>query len=188
MKYFVSTIAVVGIASLASAADPAALVGEMPLFGAFPTDTYSGFLKVDKTTTKQLHYVFTLSMDNPTKDPVVIWFSGGPGCSSLLALFMENGPVVIDDGERYLKTNPAPWNSRANMLYIESPSGVGFSIGNDKDPKQDDNTQADDALAALLAWYDIFPEYLNNPLYVTGESYAGIYVPYLAARAVANNA
>lgn len=76
---------------------------------------------------------------------------------------------------------------KANMLYIESPSGVGFSIADDKDPKQDDESQAADALAALLAWYDKFPEYMNNDLYVTGESYAGIYVPYLAAYALTHN-
>jgi serine carboxypeptidase-like clade 4 len=28
-------------------------------------------------------------------DPVVIWFSGGPGCSSELAFFYENGPLKI---------------------------------------------------------------------------------------------
>jgi len=100
MKYFVPTLAIVGLASLASAADMDALVGEMPLIGEFSSPTYSGFLKVDKTTTKELHYIFTESLDNPTKDPVVIWFSGGPGCSSMLAMFMENGPWVIDDGEK----------------------------------------------------------------------------------------
>jgi carboxypeptidase C (cathepsin A) len=70
-----------------------------------------------------------IDSNNPQHDPVVVWFNGGPGCSSLLALFQEHGPFVIDDGEYYIKNNPYPWNQRANVLYIESPAGVGYSVG-----------------------------------------------------------
>lgn len=94
------------------------------------TNSYSGYLKVSDT--KSLHYVFVESMDKPDTDPVVIWFNGGPGCSSMLAFMQEHGPYVIDDGENTLKKNPFPWNMRANMLYIESPAGVGYSKA-DKD-------------------------------------------------------
>ena len=69
------------------------------------------------------------------------------------------------------------------MLYLESPAGVGYSLWNTTDGADythNDMTQSVDALKALLAWYDKFPERINNPLYVSGESYGGIYVPYLA--------
>lgn len=46
----------------------------------------------------------------------------------MLAFMQENGPLAVDDGEDYIKTNPFPWNTRANMLWIESPAGVGFSL------------------------------------------------------------
>lgn len=69
------------------------------------------------------------------------------------------------------------------MLYIESPAGVGYSFcTEDYLCSFDDYNSSDDNLAALLSFYNKFPEYMNNELYISGESYAGIYVPYLAWR------
>jgi carboxypeptidase C (cathepsin A) len=125
--------------------------------------------------------MFVESKDKPSTDPVLIWFNGGPGCSSLLGYFMENGPFVMDDGQSVLHKNPDSWNRRANTLYIESPAGVGFSIaGTVEDLSANDMTSSQDAFVALQAWYTKFPEFKVNDLYISGESYAGIYVPYLA--------
>ena len=67
------------------------------------------------------------------------------------------------------------------MLYVESPAGVGFSIGKDiKDRTHTDLSTSLDNLQALLNFYVKFPEYISHELYLSGESYAGIYVPYLA--------
>jgi len=84
-----------------------------------------------------------------------------------------------------VKKNDYPWNLRASVLYLESPVGVGYSIaGAPDDIKQNDMTQSEDALLAVLEFYKKFPAYSskaqNNELYVTGESYGGIYVPYLS--------
>lgn len=146
---------------------------------ALPTVWYSGYLKA--SATKHLHYVFVTSQSDPDNDPIVLWFNGGPGCSSMLALFQEHGPFVIDEGQYYLKKNPYPWNERANILYLESPAGVGYSTGDTpNDLIHNDMTQSKDAFAALMDWYAGFPEFLSNDLYISGESYGGIYTPYLA--------
>ena len=71
--------------------------------------------------------MFVESQSDPINDPLVLWFNGGPGCSSLLAFFQEHGPWVIDDGESYIKKNDFPWNLRANVVYLESPTVVGYS-------------------------------------------------------------
>ena len=58
--------------------------------------------------------------------PLVIWLTGGPGCSSELSIFFENGPFRLKNGEKQL--NPYSWNKEANMLYVDFPLGEGFSI------------------------------------------------------------
>jgi len=175
MKLFALTLMTAGV----MAAVDADLMGNLPDAPAWQSNTYSGYLTA--TETKNLHYVFNESLDSPSTDPIIIWFNGGPGCSSMLGLMQENGPIVLDDGEEYFKTNPHPWNVRANTLYIESPAGVGWSVaGTEQDLYTNDMVQSQDAVAALRDWFSKYPEYLSNELYISGESYGGIYVPYLA--------
>jgi carboxypeptidase C (cathepsin A) len=69
----------------------------------------------------------------------------------------------------------------ASVLYLESPAGVGFSTGETKDDfKFTDHSQSVDTFAAMRDFYDGWPELLSNILYITGESYAGIYAPFLS--------
>lgn len=70
---------------------------------------------------------------------MLFWFNGGPGCSSLEGFFVENGPIVVDSDTKTVGVNPYPWNERANVLYLESPAGVGYSIAEtDQDKTQND--------------------------------------------------
>lgn len=121
------------------------------------------------------------SQGDPDKDPLLIWFNGGPGCSSLLGFFQENGPWIIDDVNHEVKKNDYSWNKRANVLYLESPAGVGFSVADGPaDTYHNDISQSDDAWAALQKFYELFTEYKDRDLFISGESYGGIYVPYLS--------
>lgn len=154
--------------------------------GIFPNTSfkyYSGYLKL--TETKFFHYMFFESNQTSNlTDPVVLWLNGGPGCSSLLGAFQENGPFLFNINKTGLQpeVNPYSWNNFSNVLYIESPAGVGFS--NDTNAtiasNSNDLQTAHDNLAAVLAWFERFPAYRNNEFYVTGESYAGTYVPFLS--------
>lgn len=167
--------------ALSLAADLNDIVEELPEC-TLTTKMYSGYLNVDKDH-KETHYVLVESENDPSTDPLLIWFNGGPGCSSLLGMFMELGPCVVDDGETEFFTNPHPWNERANVLFIEQPAGVGFSYANrSEDMKFNDLISSKDNLKALNHFYKKFPEYVGRDLYISGESYAGIYVPYLAYR------
>lgn len=71
-------------------------------------------------------------------------------------------------------------NQLVNMLYIEAPVGVGFSYSTSGDYACDDDRTAAENMQAVNAFFGLFPEYRQNPFFITGESYAGVYVPTLA--------
>lgn len=71
---------------------------------------------------------FAESQNNPAKDPMLLWLTGGPGCSSLSALLTENGPYNILSDGKTLAENKYSWNTRANIVFLESPSGVGSVV------------------------------------------------------------
>lgn len=75
------------------------------------------------------------------------------------------------------------------MLYLESPAGVGFSYSDTNTDyyTANDTRTADDAFMFLTKWFQAYPEYKNYKFYISGESYAGIYVPTLANRIVQGN-
>ncbi|KAF8055024.1 hypothetical protein N665_1305s0011 [Sinapis alba] len=87
---------------------------------------YSGYVTVDEKKQRALFYYFAEAETEPTSKPLVLWLNGGPGCSSLgVGAFSENGPFR-PKGSVLIK-NQHSWNQEANMLYLETPIGVGFS-------------------------------------------------------------
>ncbi|KAF7635837.1 Carboxypeptidase [Meloidogyne graminicola] len=139
---------------------------------------YSGFLQVSKT--KYFHYILTKSQNNPEKDPLILWLNGGPGCSSLLGLFSELGPYLISENGSKLLENPYSWNKNASILFIESPSGVGYSYSTDNNITTNDDETAKYNYEALKQFFNKFTYFKEHPFYISGESYGGIYLPMLA--------
>jgi len=101
--------------------------------------------------------------------------TGGPGCSSEVALFGENGPCTVNPDGQNTTTNPYSWNSNANLLYIDQPTGTGFSYGTGLD--HDEAEVAKDMYAFLTQFFKGHPQYAALDFYAFGESYAGHYVP-----------
>ncbi|XP_030633227.1 lysosomal protective protein [Chanos chanos] len=141
---------------------------------------YSGYF--DVADNKHLHYWFVESQKDPANSPVVLWLNGGPGCSSLDGLLTEHGPFLVQDDGMTLQYNPYSWNKIANMLYLESPAGVGFSYSDDQKYTTNDTEVSMNNYLALKQFFKFFPEYSKNDVYLTGESYGGIYIPTLAER------
>ncbi|OMO52391.1 Peptidase S10, serine carboxypeptidase [Corchorus olitorius] len=142
---------------------------------------FSGYVTVDNRKHKALFYYFVEAETDPASKPLVLWLNGGPGCSSLgVGAFSENGPFR-PNGE-VLVRNYYSWNREANMLYLETPIGVGFSYSNSSSSYEavGDEITARDNLVFLQRWYNKFPHYRHRDLFITGESYAGHYIPQLA--------
>ncbi|KAG7023032.1 Serine carboxypeptidase-like 45, partial [Cucurbita argyrosperma subsp. argyrosperma] len=142
---------------------------------------FSGYIHVDDQNHRALFYYFVEAETDPSSKPLVLWLNGGPGCSSLgVGAFSENGPFR-PNGEVLVK-NEYSWNRVANMLYLETPAGVGFSYAHDSASHgaMDDEATAKDNLIFLQRWFNKFPHYKHRAIFLTGESYAGHYIPQLA--------
>ncbi|KAL5217350.1 hypothetical protein ABZP36_018034 [Zizania latifolia] len=152
---------------------------------------YSGYINVNQTTGKSLFYYFVEASADADKKPLLLWLNGGPGCSSFgIGAFQEIGPFRVDTDGKTLCRNTYAWNAAANVLFLESPVGVGFSYAVQAEEvyrTMGDNATAHDSYAFLLKWLDRFPVYKSRDLFIVGESYAGHYVPELAVTILANN-
>ncbi|KAF9604090.1 hypothetical protein IFM89_002765 [Coptis chinensis] len=151
---------------------------------------YSGYTVTDAQHGRALFYYFAEADSvDPLTRPLTLWLNGGPGCSSLgFGAFMEHGPFQPGENGILIK-NKYSWNLASNVLYVESPIGVGFSYSNTSSDyfRWNDTETAADNLRFIISWLEEFPQYKDSELYLTGESYAGHYVPQLAALIVEYN-
>ncbi|KAL8090368.1 serine carboxypeptidase-like [Apium graveolens] len=142
---------------------------------------HAGYYQIQHSHAAKMFYFFFESR-NSKKDPVVIWLTGGPGCSSELALFYENGPFSIAKNMS-LVWNEYGWDKVSNLLYVDQPTGTGFSYSSDKrDIRHNEDGVSNDLYDFLQAFFVEHPQFAKNDFYITGESYAGHYIPAFAAR------
>ncbi|KAG6487810.1 hypothetical protein ZIOFF_056417 [Zingiber officinale] len=116
-------------------------------------DQYAGYVTVDRANGRALFYYFAEATENSRSKPIVLWLNGGPGCSSLGYGAMEElGPFRVMSDGKTLYRNPYAWNEVANVLFLESPAGVGFSYSNTTSDyaKSGDRRTATDALVFLI--------------------------------------
>lgn len=146
---------------------------------------YSGYVDVEGYG--QYFFWFVESQNDPSTDPTVLWLNGGPGCSSLGGFLGENGPWW-PNAENQLVDNPYSWNRIANMLYLESPAGVGFSIQQSVGfERWNDDLTSTASYDFLKNWFATFETFQESDFYITGESYAGHYIPTLVDKIYEGN-
>ncbi len=144
-----------------------------------PFERSSGYFELNRTAAAEMFYFYFRSRhDAGGTAPVVLWMTGGPGCSSELALFAENGPYAVGADGETLSVNEHGWDVVSNLIYVDQPIGTGFSYSTDPaDDVHDEKRVAADMLQFLNEFSDAHPELKGRDFFVTGESYAGHYVP-----------
>jgi len=136
----------------------------------------SGYIKASAVS-KYFFWLFE-SKHNPANDPLLMWLSGGPGCSSQLALFAENGPCSVDQQGGDTVPNPFGWHQKANVMWVDQPSGTGFSTGTGT--VSNERGVSANMYTFLQGFFTQFPRYQKTPFFIFGESYAGHYVPAIS--------
>eukprot|EP01059_Diplonema_ambulator_P009302 TRINITY_DN19136_c0_g1_i1.p1 TRINITY_DN19136_c0_g1~~TRINITY_DN19136_c0_g1_i1.p1 ORF type:complete len:508 (+),score=88.37 TRINITY_DN19136_c0_g1_i1:48-1526(+) len=173
---------------------PGDLVTNVPgLQGELPTRHWSGYIEADLPEGGQafFHYYLVENSAKDPKAPTLMWNNGGPGSSSLMGLFTENGPLTLNDDsfntEEYAKTgvptvflNPNSWHTiPANVIYVEHPAPTGFSYCT-SNCTWTDSTQATANYNFMVNFFKAYPELAQNDFYMVGESYAGVLIPTAA--------
>ncbi|EEB06812.1 vacuolar carboxypeptidase Y [Schizosaccharomyces japonicus yFS275] len=143
----------------------------------------TGYLDVDDD--KHFFFWFFESRNDPANDPVVLWLNGGPGCSSLTGLFMELGPSMIDLDTVKPIYNNFSWNANASVIFLDQPINVGFSTGDDS--VSDTLAAGKDVYAFLNLFFTKYSQYADKDFHISGESYAGHYIPAFSRMILEHN-
>ncbi|KAH7032609.1 carboxypeptidase cpdS [Microdochium trichocladiopsis] len=141
-------------------------------------ESYAGLMPIGEDQSRSLYFWFFPTTNPQGKDDIVIWLNGGPGCSSLEGLLQENGPFIWQYGTYQPTKNYWTWANLTNIIWVEQPVGTGFSQGQPTEKNEDDVAKS--FLGFFKNFIDTFALHSKN-IYITGESYAGFYVPYIAS-------
>ncbi|KAK6122771.1 hypothetical protein DH2020_043489 [Rehmannia glutinosa] len=156
--------------------------------GNLPFKLETGYVSVGKNEEIELFYYFIESERNPNVDPLVLWITGGPGCSGLCGLAFEVGPIAFDASSFKFNGSlpsfilrPYSWTKIANVIFIDAPVGTGFSYATQADScYTSDTLSAKDTYTFLRKWLLSHPVFITNDLYISGDSYGGMIIPVVA--------
>ncbi|XP_054776742.1 serine carboxypeptidase-like 17 isoform X2 [Prosopis cineraria] len=189
MMRFFTFIALLLLLVPSNAAISSQMVETLPGFpGKLPFKLETGYVGVGDSDSVQLFYYFVESERDPDEDPLILWLTGGPGCSGFYAFVYEVGPLLFDYAKSssgrvkvpVLKLNPYSWTKVSNIIFIDAPVGTGFSYATNSEAYVvDDILSATQTSEFLRKWLLSHPRFLKNPLYISGDSYSGIIVPIL---------
>lgn len=133
---------------------------------------YSGFLSSQKQD--HLYYIY-VEKENA---PLIIYFNGGPGCSSLIAFSKGVGPYFFTDKSKFI-VNENGWHQHASLLFIDNPTGAGYSFSDSYTINSLESTKIVDEVLTQNFLND-FPDAFKNGVYPFGESFGARFALNLA--------
>ncbi|XBW34518.1 hypothetical protein QEN19_000066 [Hanseniaspora menglaensis] len=153
-----------------------------------PKDMYSGKISIDEEKQHSLFFWKFLQSERSEyskiskKDSLILFINGGPGCSSMDGLLLENGPFRVNSNSKLIANNGS-WHMHSDIVYLDQPLGTGFSTKlNSKETNLEfydsdlDAETSSNLIKFLIEYYKVFPEDINKKLIIAGESYAGQYI------------
>ncbi|KAK9931523.1 hypothetical protein M0R45_018797 [Rubus argutus] len=161
--------------------------------GELPFTLETGYVGVGDNEEVQLFYYFIESQRNPGQDPLVLWLGAGPGCSGLAGVFFQSGPlsfkyVDYNGSLPTLQDNPFAWTQGLNIIYLDAPVGTGFSYSTTQSGYvTNDYKYVAQTYEFLQKWLDAHPAFVENLLYIGGDSYSGMIVPMVVKQIVDGN-
>lgn len=159
----------------------------------------SGFMTVPSKSGKQNNNIFFWlqpCLDGCNADtPFLLWLQGGPGGPGMFGAFGEIGNWYVDFN---LETQERcfSWCKQYNCLFVDQPTMTGFSFPTNMDGKFDPQNieytrTSQDAMEQVYGVvqqvFTVWPEYRPSPFWITGESYGGLYTPWMGITIVNNN-
>ncbi|ONH91986.1 hypothetical protein PRUPE_8G148200 [Prunus persica] len=162
------------------------IVKNLPGFsGDLPFKLQTGYVGVGNSEELQMFYYFTESESSPENDPLLLWMTGGPRCSSFYGLVYEIGPISFQFNDLSkdplkLVLNPYSWTKVANIIFLDAPAATGYSYSTTLEGLiSSDTLHATRAYQFLQKWLVAHPQFLSNPLYISGDSFTGKIVPII---------
>ncbi len=151
-------------------------------FNPFPGESWtSGSVPLDNGGDALFYYLFRARTPASDQRSLVIWLNGGPGCSSTYGLFSENGPYLFNKSQQ-LYRNPFAWNQLYDVVFVDQPVGTMYaSVKDQAHYCRNETCVARGFYTFLRGFVELYPEYRGVPLFLTGESYAGHYIPAITA-------
>ncbi|XP_016739537.2 serine carboxypeptidase-like 44 [Gossypium hirsutum] len=143
---------------------------------------FVGYIDVDENVVgRSLFYYFVEAEKDPLTQPLTVWLTGGPGCSSVGDAFGSVGPFIVTKDAHDLQKNLFSWNKVSNLLFIDSPIGSEWSYSNtSSDYNNGDDITNKILLTFMQKWYEKYPVFKSKDLYLARSSFAGHFAPNLA--------
>jgi carboxypeptidase C (cathepsin A) len=159
----------------------------LPGYGPVKERQLAGYLPVSEHGDAYIYIWYVENAASRPDAPIVLWLNGGPGTSSFIGFFCENGPYTItQDGE--LADNPFSWHRVGAYLIVDQPAGTGLSVVEGPSGWARTEEKATEELVyGLQQFFVAQPDLRARKLFVFGESFAGVYIPRLARAIISNN-
>ncbi|XLS48206.1 hypothetical protein HN51_022564 [Arachis hypogaea] len=164
--------------------DVAAKVEHLPGFdGPLPFHLETGYVGLGDTDDDlQVFYYFIKSENDPKNDPLMLWLTGGPGCSSFSGLVYQIGPIKFKIEEYNgslpnLVLRPQSWTKVSSIIFADLPIGTGFSYAKNVTAHRSHSKLINHTHLFIRKWLLEHPEFLSNKFYMGADSYSGIPAP-----------